>query len=96
MTGKLNVFGGLALGLVAGAVIGSGAALLSAPQNGDRTRAMLKEKSDDLRVRAIASLQETRIKADAVIADVRARSAELGHSHGQNSSLHFSQEILAE
>ena len=93
---KMQVLSGLALGLVAGAVIGSGAALLSAPQNGDKTRAMLKEKGEDLRSRAAASLQETRMKADAVIADVRSRSAEFGRPYGQNRGNYFAQEILAE
>ena len=93
---KMQVFGGLALGLIAGAVIGSGAALLSTPQNGNKTRAMLKEKGEELRCRAAASLQETRMKADAVIADVRSRSAEIGRPYSRSGGNYFAQEILAE
>jgi gas vesicle protein len=96
MSSKINIFSGLLIGLFTGALIGSAAALLSAPQPGDQTRAILKEKSDELVKRAEVSLQETRQRLDAALADVRNHSIELTHSYGRGADQFLSQEILAE
>lgn len=96
MSSKVNIFSGLMIGLITGALVGSAAALLSAPQPGEQTRAILKGKSDELVKRAESSLQETRLRLDAVLADVRTRSIELTHMHGRGADRPLAQEILAE
>jgi gas vesicle protein len=96
MSNRVNVFSGLMIGLVSGALIGSAAALLSAPQPGEQTRAILKGKSDELVKRAEISLQDTRMRLDAALADVRTRSIDLSHSHGHGADQFLGQEILAE
>jgi gas vesicle protein len=109
MTETKSILGGLAIGVLAGIVIGSAAALLSAPQPGVQTRAQLFENGDELRNRASVTLketrsrasqtlQETRSRADAVLSDVRSRSMNLtervkSHNNGID---HPSKEIVAE
>jgi|GEM_PF-5137517 len=97
MSSKINIFSGLMLGLAAGAVIGSAAALLSAPKPGKETRAILKAKSDDLVKRAEVSLEETRQRLDKAFTDARAQSSELWHLRRQKPQTQLmAQEILAE
>lgn len=109
MTDSKSILGGLAIGVLAGVVIGSAVTLLSAPQPGVQTRAQLLEKGDEIRNRASVTLQETRnrasqtfqetrSRADAVLSDVRSRSLILTervklHSNGID---HPSKEIVAE
>jgi gas vesicle protein len=96
MSEKHNLIGGIALGLLAGAVIGSAVALLSAPQPGTQTRAMIQEKSAALRERASTRMQDTRLRADAVLTEVKARSQEIAGKIKRNNGTHASMEIIAE
>lgn len=96
MSSKINVFSGLMIGLVTGSLIGTAAALLSAPQAGEQTRAILKDKSDELVKRAGISLQETRQRLDVLLADVRSHSIELTQAYSHSADQFLNQEILAE
>ena len=109
MTDTKSILGGLVIGVLAGVVIGSSAALLSAPLPGVQTRARLLEKGDEIRNRASISLletrnrasqtfQETRDRADSVLSDVRSHSLSFVdrvkmHSNGVD---HSAKEIVAE
>lgn len=66
--------GKIIAGLFLGALIGAGVGLLSAPQSGTQTRAILKEKSIQLRDKVRTSADETRLRASERLSDVRERA----------------------
>ena len=62
---------------LAGAAVGSALALLFAPQSGEETRALIKDKSIELRDKAGASAEEVIARAEAAAAEARTRAEEL-------------------
>ena len=81
-------FGAFLLGFIVGGLTGAVASLLMAPQSGESTRTLLKEKAielgdqvnvsvDDARSRAEAITAEARTRADAITADARVRADEI-------------------
>lgn len=69
-------FGAFFAGLVIGGLVGAAAALLTAPKSGEETRSLIKEKSIELRDRAVEVSQDTRHKAEVALEDARARADE--------------------
>jgi len=59
-----NEFGAFAVGLLVGSLGAGVAALLLAPQSGEETRTLIKEKSIELRDRAEELASEARVRAD--------------------------------
>lgn len=57
-------------GFLIGGAIGIGAALLSAPQSGEETRDMLREKSMQLKEQALSTYEDQRSRAENMINDV--------------------------
>ena len=72
-----NGGGELFAGLVIGALVGAGAALLMAPQSGEETRAQIRDASVELKDRADTTIAEARAKAEAITADARRRAEEI-------------------
>jgi len=70
-------FGAFLVGFIVGGLSGAVVALLFAPQSGEETRALIKDKSIELRDRAQMSAEEAIARAEAVAADARARADEL-------------------
>jgi len=70
-------FGAFLVGFIVGGLSGAVVALLFAPQSGEETRAIIKDKSIELRDRAQISAEEAIARAEAVAADARARADEL-------------------
>jgi gas vesicle protein len=66
-------------GLIIGGLIGAAVALLMAPQSGEETRELIRDKSIELKDRAVETAEEARIKAEAAAAEARARADELAH-----------------
>ena len=66
-----NEGSGFALGLILGAVIGAAIALVLAPQPGDKTRELLKTKTDEWSVKAKDAYQEAATKGKEVTAKAR-------------------------
>ncbi len=64
-------------GLVIGALVGAGIALLMAPQSGEETRAQIRDASIELKDRADTTIAEARAKAEAITADARRRAEEI-------------------
>jgi gas vesicle protein len=60
-------FGFFVVGFFVGALAGAVTALLVAPQSGEETRLLIRDKST-------TTVEEARLKANAVIADARARA----------------------
>jgi gas vesicle protein len=71
-------FGAFLVGFLVGGLSGAVVALLFAPQSGEETRALIKDKSIELRDRAQQSAEEALAKAEAAAAEARARADELG------------------
>lgn len=69
--------GSFLAGFVIGGLIGAGVALLLAPQSGEETRGLIKDKSIELRDRAYETAEETRTKAEQLAQQARERAAEI-------------------
>jgi gas vesicle protein len=75
------------ISLMVGSLIGAGVALLMAPQSGDKTRALIRDKSIELKDKALETAESTRDRAEKTLGDVsqntRDRANEL-MKRGQN------------
>jgi gas vesicle protein len=70
-------FGAFLIGFVVGGLTGAVVALLMAPQSGEETRALIKDKSIELRDKAAASAEDVIARAEAAAAEARTRAEEL-------------------
>ena len=70
-------FGAFLVGFIVGGLTGAVVALLFAPQSGEETRALIKDKSIELRDRASQTAEEALSRAEAAAAEARARVEEL-------------------
>jgi gas vesicle protein len=70
-------FGAFLVGFIVGGLSGAVVALLFAPQTGEETRALIKDKSIELRDKAQISAEEAIARAEAAAADARARADDL-------------------
>jgi gas vesicle protein len=69
-------FGAFLIGFVVGGVAGAVAALLLAPQSGEETRTLIKDKSIELRDKAAQQAEAIASKATEVAADAKSRGQE--------------------
>ncbi len=70
-------FGAFLVGFIVGGLTGAVAALLFAPQSGEETRAVIKERSIELRDKATAEAEEAWKRAEAAAVEARQRAEEL-------------------
>lgn len=70
-------FGAFLVGFIVGGLTGAVVSLLFAPQSGEETRALIKDKSIELRDKASVTAEQTLAKAEAAAAEARARADEL-------------------
>jgi gas vesicle protein len=70
-------FGAFLVGFIVGGLSGAVVALLFAPQSGEETRALIKDKSIELRDRAQMTAEEALARAEQVAAEARTRAEEL-------------------
>ena len=70
-------FGAFLVGFVVGGLTGAVVALLFAPQSGEETRALIKDKSIELRDKASVTAEQALAKAEAAAAEARTRADEL-------------------
>ena len=70
-------FGAFLVGFIVGGLSGAVVALLFAPQSGEEIRALIKDKSIELRDKAQISAEEAIARAEAAAAEARARADEL-------------------
>ncbi|MBV6467766.1 MAG: hypothetical protein PGMFKBFP_03137 [Anaerolineales bacterium] len=70
-------FGAFLVGFIVGGLTGAVVSLLFAPQSGEETRALIKDKSIELRDKASVSAEQALAKAEAAAAEARARADEL-------------------
>ena len=69
-------FGAFLIGFVVGGVAGAVAALLLAPQSGEETRTLIKDKSIELRDKAALQAEAIASKASEVASDAKSRGQE--------------------
>lgn len=72
-------FGAFLVGFVVGGLTGAVVALLFAPQSGEETRALIKDKSIELRDKAQMTAEEAYARAEAAAKEARIRAEELAH-----------------
>jgi gas vesicle protein len=72
-------FGAFLVGFIVGGLTGAVVALLFAPQSGEETRALIKDKSIELRDKAQVTAEEAYARAEAAAKEARARAEELAH-----------------
>ena len=76
MSDNSNDFGTFLAGLMIGGLVGAAVALLLAPQSGEETRVMIRDKSIELKDKAVESGHEARVKAELALEDARVRADE--------------------
>jgi len=79
-------FGMFLIGFVVGGLAGAVAALLLAPQSGEETRTLIKDKSIELRDMAAEQADMIATKAGKVAGDAKARGKELVGSAGKTAN----------
>ena len=70
-------FGAFLVGFVVGGLTGAVVALLFAPQSGEETRALIKDKSIELRDKAQVTAEEAYSRAEQAAHEARVRAEEL-------------------
>ena len=70
-------FGAFLVGFVVGGLTGAVVALLFAPQSGEETRALIKDKSIELRDYASQTAEDALARAEQAAAEARTRAEEL-------------------
>ena len=70
-------FGAFLVGFIVGGLTGAVVSLLMAPQSGEETRAVIKERSIELRDKAAHEAEEAWRKAEEAAREARARTEEL-------------------
>ncbi|MEL7644932.1 MAG: YtxH domain-containing protein [Anaerolineaceae bacterium] len=71
-------FGSFVMGFVVGALSGAIASLLMAPQTGDETRQLIKDKAIELKEKGDISFEETKKKAEEAYKEALTKAQELG------------------
>jgi len=69
-----NDLGNFLAGLIIGGLTGAAVALLMAPQSGEETRTLIKDRSIELKDRAVEYGQDARSRAEKALEDARLRA----------------------
>ena len=77
MSSDRDEFGAFLVGFIVGGLTGAVVSLLFAPQSGEETRALIRDKSIELRDRAAETAEEALARAEAAAAEARVRAEEL-------------------
>ena len=78
-------FGAFLVGFIVGGLTGAVVSLLFAPQSGEETRALIKDKSIELRDKAQVSAEEAIARAESATAEARARADDLARQLRERS-----------
>lgn len=70
-------FGAFLAGFVIGGLVGAATALLLAPQSGEETRTVIRDKSIELKEKATETSAEARARAEAALKEAQARYDEI-------------------
>lgn len=97
MSNQDTDFGAFLAGFVLGGLVGAAAALLLAPQSGEETRTVIRDKSIELRDKASESatealeraekaMEEARLRAEEALAEARTKAGEVAETTKQRAS----------
>ena len=78
MSSDRDEFGAFLVGFIVGGLTGAVVSLLFAPQSGEETRALIRDKSIELRDRAAETAEVALARAEAAAAEARVQAEELG------------------
>ncbi len=74
MSDRDNEFGAYFIGILIGGLAGAAAALLLAPQSGEQTRTYIRDKSIELKDKAVVSADEARKYAEEAMDEAKSRA----------------------
>lgn len=77
MSDRDSDFGAFISGFVIGGLVGAAVSLLLAPQSGEETRTMIRERGIELKEQVEQTAMETRAKAEKLAQEARERAEEL-------------------
>jgi gas vesicle protein len=77
MASESDEFGSFLVGFIVGGLTGAVVSLLFAPQSGEETRALLRDKSIEIRDQAADTAEQALARAEAAAAEARQRADEL-------------------
>ena len=77
MSSDRDEFGAFLVGFIVGGLTGAVVSLLFAPQSGEETRALIRDKSIEIRDKAADTAEDALARAEAAAADARVRAEEL-------------------
>ena len=70
-------FGSFVTGFMVGGLIGAAVALLLAPQSGEETREMIRDKGVELRDQVETTASDARVRAEEIAQDARSRATDM-------------------
>lgn len=76
-------FGSFLVGFIVGGLTGAAVALLMAPQSGEETRTVIKEKAIELKDKAEETYGEVSTKVGAASTDLKGKAVELSKEAGK-------------
>ncbi|MFV1857761.1 MAG: YtxH domain-containing protein [Anaerolineales bacterium] len=76
MADNNNDFGAFVSGFMIGGLIGAAVALLLAPQSGEETRLMIRDKGIELKDQVETTAGDARVRAEEMAQDARARASD--------------------
>ena len=88
-------FGAFLVGFIVGGLAGAVTALLLAPQSGEETRAVIKERSIELRDRAAAEAEEAWKRAEEAAQEAREKAEKLAKDAREMAD-DFAQQAIAQ
>lgn len=77
MADRDGEFGAFISGFVIGGLVGAAVALLLAPQSGEDTRTLIRDRSIEIRDQVEQSAAEARARAESLAAEAKTRAEEL-------------------
>jgi gas vesicle protein len=79
MSDQNGDFGAFLSGFILGGLVGAAIALLITPQSGEETRVMIRDRSIELKDKAVEAAEEARMRAEAAAEEARLRADEIKH-----------------
>jgi len=79
MSDRDSDIGAFLAGFVVGGLVGAVAALLVAPQSGEETRTLIRDKSIELKTQVESTAADARTKAERLAQDAKSRAEDLQH-----------------
>jgi gas vesicle protein len=77
MSDRDSDIGAFLAGFVVGGLVGAAAALLLAPQSGEETRTLIRDKSIELKTQVEETAADARAKAERIAHDAKSRAEDL-------------------